>query len=72
MSALLMTLVAGLAAVQEPAGVQAFEPQGFVTSVTVEIAAAHRRQTSTQACRECSAEGHDTDAKHCKYCGEQL
>lgn len=39
MMSLLATLAVGLAAVQEPAEVQAFEPQGFVTSVTVEIAA---------------------------------
>jgi len=40
--------------------------------VTVEMASARRRETSTQACRECSAEGHDSDARHCKYCGEKL
>lgn len=39
MMSLLATLAVGLAAVQEPAEVQAFEPQGFVTSVTVEIGA---------------------------------
>ena len=27
---------------------------------------------STQACPQCSREGHDTDAKHCKYCGSKL
>jgi len=27
---------------------------------------------STQACPNCSKEGHDSDAKHCKYCGEEL
>ena len=39
MTSLLAVLAIGLAAVQEPAEVRAFEPQGFVTSVTVEIAA---------------------------------
>ena len=29
-------------------------------------------RTNTQACRYCSYEGHDDDAKHCKYCGEVL
>ena len=29
-------------------------------------------QVSTQACPECSADGHDTDAVHCKYCGAKL
>jgi voltage-gated potassium channel len=27
---------------------------------------------STQACTSCSKEGHDANAKHCKYCGEKL
>ncbi|MEE2778893.1 MAG: ion transporter [Myxococcota bacterium] len=27
---------------------------------------------STQACLDCSAEGHDVDAQHCKYCGAAL
>ena len=31
-----------------------------------------RREKSNQACPACSAEGHDTDAKHCKYCGSRL
>ncbi len=40
--------------------------------VTVELAQAYKRQISTQACQECSAEGHDKDAKFCKYCGTRL
>lgn len=28
--------------------------------------------TSTQSCPSCSEEGHDVDAKHCKYCGSSL
>ncbi len=40
--------------------------------VTVELAQAFKRQISTQACPECSAEGHDKDAKFCKYCGSKL
>ncbi len=40
--------------------------------VTVEIAAATRLPVSTQACPECSSEGHDSDAKFCKYCASQL
>lgn len=27
---------------------------------------------STQACPSCAAEGHDPDAKHCKFCGAKL
>ena len=30
------------------------------------------RNVSTQACPECSAEGHDQNAVHCKFCGEKL
>ena len=40
--------------------------------VTVEFSKAARRRTSTQSCPECSAEGHDPDARHCKYCGAGL
>lgn len=41
--------------------------------VSVELAqASGRPQVSTQACLDCSAEGHDTDATHCKYCGAAL
>jgi voltage-gated potassium channel len=31
-----------------------------------------RRPISRQACPACSAEGHDVDAAHCKYCGARL
>ena len=41
--------------------------------VTVELSQATRRaQVSTEACPECSAEGHDSDARFCKYCGAKL
>jgi voltage-gated potassium channel len=30
---------------------------------------AQRRPVSTQACPACGLEGHDTDARHCKFCG---
>jgi voltage-gated potassium channel len=39
--------------------------------VSVEIARASR-QVSTRACPECSREGHDPDAVHCKFCGARL
>jgi len=44
-------------------------PTGIVTT---EIARAAGRKVSTQACRVCSAEDHDIDAKCCKYCGAKL
>ncbi len=40
--------------------------------VTVELSQALGQEVSTQACPECSAEGHDPDAVHCKYCGAKL
>ena len=44
-------------------------PTGIVTA---ELTQAYKKNISTQACRQCSAEGHDPDAKHCKYCGAGL
>lgn len=39
---------------------------------SVELMEASRRPVSTQTCRSCSAEGHDQDARHCKFCGALL
>ncbi|MBN2328556.1 MAG: ion transporter [Candidatus Omnitrophica bacterium] len=44
-------------------------PTGIVTA---EIAFASSRKISTQACPQCSKDGHDIDATHCKYCGAAL
>ncbi len=45
-------------------------PTGIVSA---EIARANRHDpVSTQSCPICSAEGHDQDAVHCKYCGGRL
>ncbi|MCL7489191.1 MAG: ion transporter [Desulfobulbaceae bacterium] len=40
--------------------------------VTVEMSHAFNRKVANQVCPECSAEGHDADAKHCKFCGAAL
>ncbi len=40
--------------------------------VTVEMSRAAFQKVSNQACPQCSAEGHDTDAVHCKFCGARL
>jgi len=40
--------------------------------VTVELARVPRRRVSTQSCSSCTAEGHDSDAVFCKYCGAKL
>ena len=44
-------------------------PTGIVTA---EMTAAAGKKISTQACPECSAEGHESDAQFCKYCGAKL
>jgi voltage-gated potassium channel len=58
LASLLMILGYGIIAV--PTGI-----------VTVELANAGRA-VSRQACPSCGAEGHDIDARHCKYCGAHL
>lgn len=40
--------------------------------VTVELSQALDKNPSIAVCGECSAEGHDVDAVHCKYCGTRL
>lgn len=40
--------------------------------VTVEMSQTFSRKVSTQTCLQCSAEGHDTDARYCKFCGAEL
>lgn len=44
-------------------------PTGIVTN---ELMREIKGSNNTQACRYCAKEGHDDDAKHCKYCGEIL
>ncbi|MBT8369781.1 MAG: ion transporter [Deltaproteobacteria bacterium] len=44
-------------------------PTGIVTA---ELSKYFKKSVSTQACPQCSAEGHDTDAAYCKYCGAEL
>jgi len=44
-------------------------PTGIVSA---ELAGASRKPLTTQVCPECMAEGHDPDAKHCKFCGGRL
>ena len=45
-------------------------PTGILSA---ELSEAKRKgPVSTQACPNCSAGGHDWDARHCKYCGVPL
>ncbi len=59
LSAILMIIGYGIIAV----------PTGIVTT---ELVRDRRAGISTQACHECSAEGHDVDAEFCKRCGARL
>lgn len=43
-------------------------PTGIVTAELV----SDQRRVSGQACTQCSAEGHEVDAVHCKQCGAKL
>ncbi len=56
-----IVMIAGYGIIAVPTGI-----------VTVEISHAKHKPISTEACPACSAEGHDTDALHCKYCGARL
>jgi len=44
-------------------------PTGIVTA---EMTRAQPEESSTQVCRYCSKEGHDSDAVYCKFCGGKL
>jgi len=44
-------------------------PTGIVTA---ELVSPTTGKVSTQACPNCSAEGHSYDASYCKYCGSEL
>ncbi|HMQ91205.1 MAG TPA: ion transporter [Flavilitoribacter sp.] len=45
-------------------------PTGIVTGEL--IRSSQKAEITTKACRYCSREGHNADAKFCKYCGEEL
>jgi len=45
-------------------------PTGIVSAEMAHQMA--RRPISTQACPSCSRDGHDSDARHCKWCGASL
>ena len=56
-----MVMILGYGIIAVPTGI-----------VTVELSRVSTRDISTQACPACAAEGHDTDAVYCKYCGATL
>ena len=57
-----IVMILGYAIIAVPTGIVSAE---FVREYKNEKA-------NTQACRYCGQEGHDDDAKYCKYCGEVL
>lgn len=56
-----VVMIMGYAIIAVPTGI-----------VTVELSNLSRKGVSTEACPSCSAEGHDVDARYCKFCGERL
>jgi voltage-gated potassium channel len=56
-----LVMIMGYAIIAIPTGI-----------VTVEFSQAFKKQVSTQACPACSAEGHDVNAIHCKFCGTKI
>jgi len=58
-----VVMVMGYAIIAVPTGI-----------MTVELSNINRKnkKPSTQVCPECMKEGHDNDAKFCKYCGSEI
>lgn len=54
-------MITGYAIIAVPTGI-----------VTVELSRAARSRVDNRACLECGADDHDSDARHCKYCGTKL
>ena len=54
-------MVLGYAVIAVPTGI-----------VSAEFVYVKQNELTTQACMQCSAEGHSKDAEYCKYCGAQL
>lgn len=47
-------------------------PTGIVSVEIAQVSDELKNKSHTEACPGCGQEGHDTDAIHCKYCGELL
>jgi voltage-gated potassium channel len=56
-----VVMIVGYAIIAVPTGI-----------VTVELNKAAKEHISTQSCPSCGVEGHDLDAKYCKYCSAAL
>lgn len=56
-----MVMILGYSIIAVPTGI-----------VTAEMTQAYKKEITTQTCPQCTRQGHDKDAKHCKYCGASL
>lgn len=56
-----LVMIIGYAIIAVPTGI-----------VTVELARSMNTSQSTQVCPTCLKEGHDKDARYCKYCGAEI
>ncbi|HRP70700.1 MAG TPA: ion transporter [Turneriella sp.] len=56
-----IVMVMGYAIIAVPTGI-----------VTAELTQLRIKKVSTQACSSCASEGHDSNAKFCKFCGAKL
>jgi voltage-gated potassium channel len=56
-----LIMILGYAIIAVPTGI-----------VTTELSLAAQKRVTTQACPECMAHGHDTDAVFCKFCSARL
>jgi voltage-gated potassium channel len=56
-----MVMILGYSIIAVPTGI-----------ITAQLIRGPNDTISTQVCPNCSAEGHDSDAIHCKYCGSTL
>lgn len=58
-----MVMILGYAVIAVPTG---------IVSAEMILNSTNKNKVVTQSCRYCSKDGHDADAKYCKYCGEIL
>ncbi len=56
-----MVMILGYSIIAVPTGI-----------ITAQLLRRRDVKVSTQSCPSCTAEGHDPDARHCKYCGTEL
>ena len=56
-----IVMIIGYAIIAVPTGI-----------VTAEISRSRHKEVTTKSCPECLKEGHDPDAKYCKYCSAEI